>query len=74
MMLEADRSDLVSNTIILRDSHTTWLLLRRRPITASRLALESQEERLRSVLAILDASIVIDEVGIPTLTASSPIA
>jgi hypothetical protein len=25
MMLEADRSDLVFNTIILRDSHPKWL-------------------------------------------------
>jgi len=25
MMLGADRSDPVSNTIILRDSHPTWL-------------------------------------------------
>ena len=37
MMLGADHSDPVSNTIILRDSHPTWLLLRRRPITASSL-------------------------------------
>src|SRR5690606_5573269 len=36
MMLGADHSDPVSNTIILRDGHPTWLLLRRRLITASR--------------------------------------
>ena len=32
MMLGADHSDPVFNTIILRDSHPTWLLLKRGPL------------------------------------------